>query len=236
MLRATRSPIVNRRSGATAVRVTREDGVRRIEKSGIAADISLEAAIVKWCAGRLPVAEVLAVEAGVLSMSVLPGVTLTEAPWALAVALTAQALHLIHSVPTLGCPFPADWNTRMLQAESRVRHGLVDEQDFDETNQGRSASDILAELKSLPPLPRASCFTHGDACLENFLTHDGHLTGVLDLGRGGMTHPAQDWALALRGMRDNFGCEAEASLRLQLPPHCADEALLYRFRLLDELF
>jgi hypothetical protein len=103
-----------------------------IEKSDPASDLSVEAAVIRWCAGRLPVPEVLAVEDGVLAMSALPGVNLTEAAMECAVALTAEALHLIHSVPTEGCPFRADWVTRLHQAEHRVRCGLVDEGDFDE--------------------------------------------------------------------------------------------------------
>jgi aminoglycoside 3'-phosphotransferase II len=232
----TRSPIFIGKSGATVFRVTREDGVQWIEKSGSPFDISGEAAIMMWCAGRLPVAEVLAVEAGVLLMSALPGVNLTEAAMECAVAVTAEALHLIHSVPTKGCPFRADWATRLHQAEDRVRRGLVDENDFDDVNLGRTATDILAELRSLPPVPPVSRFTHGDACLPNFLTQRGLLTGVVDLGRAGVAHPAQDWALALRSMRDNFGSEAEKSLRKHVPQHCDDEPLLHRFRLLDELF
>jgi aminoglycoside phosphotransferase len=216
--------------------VTREDGVQWIEKSGPAAELMLEAGAMRWCAGRLPVPEVLAIEAGLLSMSALPGVNLTEASIDCAVALTAEALHLIHSVPAEGCPFQADWATRLHQAEHRVKNGLVEQSDFDEVNLGRSAVDILAELRAQPPLPPLSYFTHGDACLPNFLTRGGLLTGIVDLGRAGVAHPAQDWALALRSMRDNFGSDGERLLRKQLPQHCADEALLRRFRLLDELF
>jgi len=189
-----------------------------------------------WCAGRLPVPEVLSVDAGVLTTSALPGVDLTEAAIDCAVALTAQALHLIHSVPTQDCPFRADWATRLHQAEQRVRCGLVDASSFEEANLGRTADDILAELQSLPPVPPEPCFVHGDACLPNFLTQDGLLTGIVDLGRAGVGHPAQDWALALRSMRNNFGLEAENALRAHMPRHCQDQALLARFLLLDELF
>jgi aminoglycoside 3'-phosphotransferase-2 len=232
----TRSPILTGKSGATVFRITDEEGGQWIEKSGPASDISVEAAVMTWCARRLPVPEVLRVEAGVLSMSVLPGVTLCEADIDCAVALVAEALDLIHSLPTDGCPFRADWATRLDQGDVRVRCGLVDESDFDEVNLGRTAADVLAELRSLPPLPPLSRFTHGDACLPNFLTDDGLLTGIVDLGRAGVGHPAQDWALALRSMRDNFGPTAEQALRKYLPHDCEDEALLRRFRLLDELF
>jgi aminoglycoside 3'-phosphotransferase II len=190
----------------------------------------------RWCAGRLPVPEVLGLEGGVLSMSALPGVNLTEAPVDSAVAVMAEALDRIHAVPTERCPFQAHWATRLHQAELRVKGGVVDESDFDAENLGRTAADILAELQSLAPLPPLTRFTHGDACLPNFLTHGGVLTGVVDLGRAGVGHPAQDWALALRSMRDNFGSEAEQSLREHVPQHSKDEALLRRFRLLDELF
>ena len=116
------------------------------------------------------------------------------------------------------------------------RAGLIDESDFDEDNMGRSPSDILAELRSMPQLPETCCFTHGDACLPNFLTHGSELTGIIDVGRAGVTHPAQDWALAIRSVRANFGSAGERLLRQHLPPHSQDEELLRRFRLLDELF
>src|SRR6185503_7222399 len=105
------------------------------------------------------------------------------------------------------------WTSRLSQAERRVSAGLIDPSDFDEVNIGRSPADILTELQSLPPPPALTCFTHGDACLPNFLTQDGLLTGIVDLGRAGVTHPAQDWALALRSMRDNFGPDGERLLR-----------------------
>jgi aminoglycoside phosphotransferase len=37
--------------------------------------------------------------------------------------------------------------------------------------------------------------------LENFLARDGKLSGIVDMSRSGITHPAQDWALALRSIR-----------------------------------
>jgi aminoglycoside phosphotransferase len=145
-----------------------------------------------------------------------------------------QALNLIHSLPIAGCPFDASWESRLKQGEENIRAGLIDESDFDDDNVGRSPSDILAELRCLPPLPELRCFTHGDAWLENSLKKE--LTGIVDLGRAGVAHPAQDWALALRSVRGNFGLLGERLFREHLPPHSADEEVLRRFRLLDELF
>lgn len=102
VLQSTRSPIIVGESGATVFRVIREDGVRWIEKIGPASDVSIEAAAMEWRAGRLPVAEVFRVEAGVLSMSELRGVNVTDTTIDCAVVATAEALQLIHSVPTDG--------------------------------------------------------------------------------------------------------------------------------------
>ena len=114
----------------------------------------------------------------------------------------------------------------LAEGEARARAGLIDESDFDEDNRGRSIDDILLELKSLPPLPDVACLTHGDACLQNFLAHDGQLSGIVDVGRAGIAHPAQDWALALQSVRDDLGQDAEGLLWNHVPSHCADEELL----------
>jgi aminoglycoside phosphotransferase len=183
-LGATRTPILIGESGSSVVRVRREDGLEWIEKTGSRAEIELETAVLEWCAGRLPVAKVLRPEAkvlgkgvGFLAMSALPGVNLTETSMERAAQTLAEALQRIHATPIENCPFMAGWALRVSQVELRVRAGLVDESDFDEDNLGRSPTDILAELQSLPPLPDVICFTHGDACLPNFLTQDGRLTG-----------------------------------------------------------
>ena len=189
-----------------------------------------------WCAGRLPVAQVIHQRGGSLTMTELPGLTLDEVSPQVAVSVLVEALSRIHALPIEGCPFSADWSLRVSQAEQRMYAGLVDASDFDEENLGRDPAELLSELKSLPPLPGVSCFTHGDACLPNFLSRDGRLSGIVDWSRAGITHPAQDWALALRSVRSQFGLDAERMLRVHVPIHSADEDLLRRFRVLDEFF
>ena len=232
----TRSPILIGKSGARVFRVRRKDGTEWVEKSGSPHEIALEVAVLGWCGTTLPVPRVLRTEPGFFAMSALPGVNLTEVSVDCAAARMAEALASIHAVPVAGCPFRADWSVRLNQAERRVLAGLVDETDFDEVNRGRTASDILDELLSLPVPPDVACFTHGDACLPNVLTDGEHITGIVDIWRGGVAHPAQDWALALRSMRDNFGPGGEQLLHRHLPQLAADEGLLRQFRLLDELF
>jgi aminoglycoside phosphotransferase len=233
---AGRTPILIGASGATVVRIQHGDGSSWIEKCGPAQEIRTEATVLNWCKHRLPVARVIEQREGVLVMSELPGVNLTEVSLEHAVKAIVEALGQIHSLPIKDCPFSADWTLRVQQAEHRIQAGLVDDADFDDANLGRSVADILAELKALPALPELACFTHGDACLENFLAREGRLSGIVDLGRAGVTHPAQDWALALRSMRSSFGPGGEQVLRQHLPSACSNEDLLKRYRLLDECF
>ena len=231
-----RTPILIGASGASVTRIRRGDGSTSVEKRGPALEISAEAAVLDWCSLRLPVARILEQREGVLVMSELPGANLAEATLELAVNVMVEALSLIHSLPVEDSPFSASWSLRLHQAEQRIEAGLVDEADFDDENLGRSSVEILVELKSFPPLPELACFTHGDACLANFLSLGGRLSGIVDLGRAGLTHPAQDWALALRSIGGNFGPDGERMLRARLPIYCANEDLPRIFRLLDECF
>jgi aminoglycoside phosphotransferase len=232
----TRTPILIGESGASVIRLTQEDGASWIEKSGSPARIEKEAAALRWCEGRLPVAQVLDHRPGLLEMSELPGCPVSNLSIDIACAVLADALRQIHAVSVAGCPLLSEWSLRLQEAEERVRLGLVDESDFDDENLGRSSESILAELRSLSPMPKRRCFTHGDATLENFLAADGKLSGIVDMGRSGIAHPAQDWALTLRSMRHHFGPEGERRLRGHLPPDCSRASLLHRFCLLDELF
>ncbi|WP_051670491.1 aminoglycoside 3'-phosphotransferase [Bryobacter aggregatus] len=222
-----KTPILIGCSGAAVVRLEDAEGRVWIEKSG---EVEQEGAVLAWCQGRLPVPQILSCEPGLLRMSVVPGVDLTELPWQTSVAVLVEALEQIHALPVAGCPFSASWELRLREAEERLAAGLVDD------CSPEVAAAILKELHALPPLPDVVCFTHGDACLPNFLAAEGRLSGMVDLGRAGLTHPAQDWALALRSVRSDFGLEAEEMLLAHVPAHCRDEQLLYRFRMLDELF
>jgi aminoglycoside phosphotransferase len=232
----TRNPILVGESGASVTHVQRADGSSSVEKCADRAAIGMEAAIMNWCVPRLPVPRVIHHEPGFLSMTLLPGVTLDKVSPQIAVRVLVEALNRIHSIPVEECPFSAAWTLRVNQAEERFLAGLVDPTDFDQENFGRESAVMIAELKSFPPLPDVVSFTHGDACLENFLTVDGRLSGILDWGRAGVTHPAQDWALALRSVASQFGPEGERMLREDVPAHSASPVLQRRLRLLDEFF
>lgn len=148
-----RIPILIGESGAGVIRIHHDDGSTSIEKTGPTQQIKAEAAVLNWCARRLPVARLIDQREGVLITTELPGLNLAHVSLEHAVNALVMALDLIHSVPVENCPFSASWSLCVQQAEQRIQAGLVDQSDFDDENLGRSASDILAELQSLPPLP-----------------------------------------------------------------------------------
>lgn len=57
--------------------------------------------------------------------------------------------------------------------------------------------------------PRALAFCHGDACLPNFLTDGGTITGIVDWGDGGWADPRFDLATALWSLRRNGAPECQ---------------------------
>lgn len=50
-----------------------------------------------------------------------------------------------------------------------------------------------------------SVFIHGDACLPNFIFHNGELSGIIDLGDAGIGDRENDLAAAVWSLDFNFG-------------------------------
>ncbi len=195
-----------------------------------------------WLHGRFPCPRVMSwlVAGGqlVLGTEALPGVTVDD--WSASpgevIALLARTLRQLHLLPIDGCPLDHRWPKRLEQASSNVAAGLVDEDDFDKANAGRTAVDILDELQRLPPPRSPIAVTHGDFCFENIVVNEGKLSGLIDWGRGGLGNRANDLALAARSIEGDFGAPSVEQFLKAYGATDDDCADLYAFRLLDELF
>ena len=62
------------------------------------------------------------------------------------VAALAAGLRTLHATNISACPFDQSRRVRVAAAEARIRAGLVREDDFDAARQGRTASELYAEL------------------------------------------------------------------------------------------
>lgn len=209
----------------------------------------------EWLAGTdLPAAEVLDWdddgETATLTVRTLPGVAMSELPAsATADAVTSFALFLqrLHSIPRGDCPFERWLAVTVPLARVRVDQALVDEEDFDDVREDRSAHELLGELLELRPRAeelelRDLVVCHGDACLPNFLVdpESYDVTGMVDVHRLGVADRHLDLALATRSMSSttlnpSYGPDAaEALLAAYGVPF--DLWRLEFYRLLDEFF
>ncbi|WP_034386205.1 APH(3') family aminoglycoside O-phosphotransferase [Deinococcus sp. YIM 77859] len=198
----------------------------------------------RWLWRRVPVPAVVGYEVTptheYLALSRLPGIPMSHPDAALhperVTDLLARALRELHALPVRECPFNMSLPVTLRLARERVQAGVVDESDFDEERQGRSAAELLSELIRTRPETEDIVVTHGDACLPNVLLNGEYVEGFVDVGRAGLADRHADLALAWRSLRHNLGPEhAERFLDLY-GRALVDERKLAYYRLLDELF
>jgi aminoglycoside phosphotransferase len=157
------------------------------------------------------------------------------------VTALANGLRTLHATNISACPFDQSRRVRVAAAEARVRAGLVREDDFDSVRQGRSASQLYAELLATQTSAEDRAFTHGDFCLPNvLLVSDGagglRVSGFVDCGNSGIADRYQDLALCARSVAHNFGQEWVAKLFARCGLDRVDEGKLAYYQLLDEFF
>jgi aminoglycoside phosphotransferase len=117
----------------------------------------------------------------------------------------------------------------------------VDENDFDETRQDRSATSLLAELLDSRPDQEDVVFTHGDYCLPNIILRQSapgvvEVSGFIDCGRAGIADRHQDLALAIRSVAFNFGADWVSTFLTAYGLAEPDARKVAFFTLLDEFF
>lgn len=157
------------------------------------------------------------------------------------VSALAAGLRTLHATNISACPFDHSRRVRVADAESRVRAGLVREDDFDAARAGRSAAQLLAELTASAPASEDRVFTHGDYSLPNvILTEDGaggfRVSGFVDCHNAGIADRYQDLALCARSVAYNFGPELVPVMFARYGVDRVDEAKVAYYQLLDEFF
>lgn len=229
-----------------------EDMVLKCEPMGRESETNLM--MLRWLQGKVPVPAVLAAEqeAGCrwLLMTRLPGSMSCDARWRQEperlVQLLADLLKRLWAVDVADCPVDEGMEEKLRRAREHVERGEVDMDLVDPGTFGEGGFSSPAQLltwleENHPALDPV--LSHGDLCLPNLFVQDWTLSGVLDLGRCGVSDRWVDIAIAWRSLRDNFGgCYGEAVIGFD--PDVLfdalgiekDEARLRYYLLLDELF
>jgi aminoglycoside phosphotransferase len=233
-------------SGAQTFLLTRPDQSRCFLKIAEYQTLQPEKERIEWLQGRLPVPQVLHFAQDetrdYLLLSEVSGLDTSqkffEDKMPQVVRLLAQGLKMLHSLNIAGCPFDQTLVTKLEAARQNMEAGLVDEEDFDEERQARTARDLFHELLATRPTTEDLVFTHGDYCLPNIIIDPDckAVNGFIDLGRAGIADRYQDLALAARSLAYNFGTDWTPLLFAEYGLSEPDQSKIEFYKLLDEFF
>ena len=179
-----------------------------------------EKTVLDWLKNRLPVPEVLlfgkSENADFLLLSEISGATTSDDSLQNNALRTIEelvnGLKTIHALPIADCPFDGRLTYKIELVRERILKGLIDESDFDEERQGRTAEDVFRELIETTPAEEDLVFTHGDYCMPNVILENKRLSGFVDWGNAGVADRHQDIALLSRSVCHNFGDEWEETV------------------------
>jgi aminoglycoside phosphotransferase len=112
-------------------------------------------------------------------------------------------------LPVGECPFDARVDLLLHRAERRVAAGGVDPSTMAVTYRRHTAGELLEHLVETRPAEPAAdlVVAHGDPCLPNLLVDpsSNEVTGIVDVGRLGVSDRYRDLAIVARSLVQNFG-------------------------------
>jgi aminoglycoside 3'-phosphotransferase I len=214
---------------------------------GTAAGLIVDEAVrLRWLAGRLPAASIVAaVEAdgaAWLLTTAVPGAPAgayikADRRRALAFAEAMAAfVSQLHALPVDDCPFDSSVAAWLPVVRQLVAEGRVDTEDFDAEHDGWSAERVLAKVEENACHAKGRVVVHGDFSLGNLIVDgDGTITGCIDVGRLGVGDPYRDLFIGWRDL-GGFGQVAQAAFLAALGIDELDARRRELHRALDELF
>jgi aminoglycoside 3'-phosphotransferase-2 len=216
------------------------DPARRISREGLTREIC----VLKWLNGRAGSPSLLwageiegrpAMLTEALSGTPLHDLAPERAEAGLISAIAA--LRALHALPIEDCPMNQRLAVKFAEARRRIEEGEVHRSEFDPDHTGRSADDLWRTMLVRTPEIEDLVFTHGDACLPNFIVSAQTPAGVIDLGLAGVADRYQDLALFVRSSTHNFpDLNARALVQAHYPIASLDEQKLEFYRTLDEFY
>lgn len=197
-------------------------GTTRYLKTGPAGGldgIAAEGDRLAWLGGREGTPEVVARHVdgatGWLLTAEVPGIPAHDPRFRMGsveawLAALGRSLRRFHDeLPVQACPFDARVDILLASVRRRVAAGGVDPSTLGSTYQRYSAEQLLEHLLAMrPPEPADDLVVaHGDPCLPNFLMSPAGdaVTGVVDVGRLGVSDRYRDIAIIVRSLSQNVG-------------------------------
>lgn len=165
----------------------------------------------------------------------------------LQVELLAETLHSLWEIPINDCPSQFTLKKRLEMAELNIVHNRIDIGDAEQDTFGpkgfRDPEALLYWLQENQP-EEQEVLSHGDYCLPNIFLSENSVTGIIDLGRSGVSDPWQDIALCYRSLNHNYNGIYDGKSYTGYKPEMLFDALgiqadterIRYYILLDELF
>jgi aminoglycoside phosphotransferase len=152
------------------------------------------------------------------------------------VKLYAQALKELHNIPIENCPIIRPLQSKLEIVSQKIKHQLISSEDWEDEYKQFIINDLYTKLLSEVPPNEELVFTHGDFCLDNVIVNDEKLSGLIDMGRGGVADKYQDIALAVRSIRHDLGEEWISLFLKEYDIQVLDYQKVSFYILLDEFF
>jgi len=154
------------------------------------------------------------------------------------VVICSRLMKAIHDI-SISSDIMKTYNTRLKDAETNVRTGLVDVEDFEEEYRGCSADKLFERFTELVCELDADTFTHGDFSFPNII-YDGSEAKLIDWGTASMSDRHQDISLLIREFRDYADMTDQKDLVKIIEEtygiDCVEYDKIKKFILLDEFF
>lgn len=153
-----------------------------------------------------------------------------------------KALKKLHLLPVDTCPVNVSLDSKLEEAAVMAMTGRVNINHLEDQFRGIPLETLLKELNETKPLTSDFVCAHGDYCLDNIMADvkEGNtleVTGLIDMGRGGVQDRYQDLALAIRSVRKHLGEAYEAAfLGAYDLIDTLDKEKVHYYILLDEFF
>lgn len=197
-----------------------------------------------WLQGRLPVPQIYAYGSELtyeyLYTSEIEGVMACDRCFRedmpLLIALIAEALHMVHAIPQLQCPFSLPLDERLAEVHQRIAGEQIDEELF-LRDRDMTPQTYYQHIERIRPASDDLVFTHGDFCLPNILIdpQKRQVAGIIDWSRGGIADRHEDINSACWSLGYNFDRAWIPLLKQAYGETLIDENILAFYELFDDL-
>ncbi len=119
-----------------------------------------------------------------------------------------ETLRALHESPIDTCPAPDYRSIYLDRVEENYRTGNYDTSHFPDSFGYRSAEEAIEVVRSGRSLLQADTLIHGDYCLPNIMLAGDRLSGLIDLGNGGIADRHIDLFWGAWSLSFNLGTDA----------------------------